>query len=499
MTLDSTRVRRLAATLYAYAFLTDLVLLYPVYALLFRDTGLPVWQISSLFVIWSASSMLLEVPSGAWADAVSRRLLLCLAPLMTAAAFALWVLFPSYPAFAVGFLLWGAGGALASGSLEALVYSELDQFGAPGRYARTIGRSRTAGSLGALAATALAGPVLAAGGYPAVGAASVLACLLAAAVATRFPEHRGTFAGRSGPERSAATTTTTPAAVPRHHGAVAVRAGAEHDGVAASRSGPEHDGVAASGPERAADGPEEDADLGWWASLRGGLAEVRAHRPVRSAVLLLAVVTAIWGALDEYTPLLAADTGVAPETVPVLLLLLWLAATVGGLLAPLGERLSSRGYAALLAGSAVALAAGALSARPAGFVLVAAGFCGFELATVLADARLQERITGPSRATVTSLAGTATDLGTIAVYGGYALLATGAGNGVAFAVLSVPYLIVALALIARRTAAAGIASAAGVGAASAAGVGTASAGGETSPAAPVQAVAGVTGPSGADE
>mgnify|MGYP006200214433 CR=1 FL=1 len=64
------------------------------------------------------------------ADAVSRRLLLCLAPLAAAAAFALWVLVPSYPAFAVGFLLWGAGGALASGSLEALVYTELARLGA---------------------------------------------------------------------------------------------------------------------------------------------------------------------------------------------------------------------------------------------------------------------------------------------------------------------------------------------------------------------------------
>ncbi|NHW87161.1 MFS transporter, partial [Escherichia coli] len=48
---SSPRARRLAGTLYVYAFLTDLVLLYPVYALLFADTGLSVGQISSLFVI----------------------------------------------------------------------------------------------------------------------------------------------------------------------------------------------------------------------------------------------------------------------------------------------------------------------------------------------------------------------------------------------------------------------------------------------------------------
>ena len=397
MTLDSARVRRLAATLYAYAFLTDLVLLYPVYALLFSDTGLSVWQISSLFVIWAAAGIVLEVPSGAWADAVSRRLLLCLGPLVTAVAFALWVLAPSYPSFAVGFLLWGAGGSLVSGSLEALVHDELTHLGAAHRYARTMGRARTAETAGALASTVLAGPVLAAGGYLAVGVASVLACLLAALAATRLPEHR----------------TAT----------------------------------AAAGPE-----PDEDDEPGWWASLRGGLAEARADRTVRAAVLLLAVVTAVWGALDEYTPLLAADTGVDRDTVPMVLLLVWLGVTAGGLLAPLGERLTTRGYAVLLAASGVALAAGALPTRPAGFVLVAAAFCGFQLATVLADARLQARITGSSRATVTSLAGTATDLATVAVYGGYAALATGAGNATAFAVLAGPYLIIAVALVVRRTA-----------------------------------------------
>ncbi|WP_146765367.1 MFS transporter, partial [Micromonospora saelicesensis] len=189
-------VRRLTATLYGYSFLSDLVLLYPLYVVFFADTGLSVGQIASLFVIWSAAGILFEVPSGAWADVLSRRLLLCLAPLAAAAGFALWVLLPSYPAFAVGFLLWGAGGALVSGALEALVWTELDRLGAVGRYARVLGRARTAGVLGVVVSGVLAGPVLAVGGYPVVGAASVLACLLATIVATRFPEHRAPAAVR---------------------------------------------------------------------------------------------------------------------------------------------------------------------------------------------------------------------------------------------------------------------------------------------------------------
>ena len=58
----------MAGALYTYLFLDDFVLLYPVDALLFSHTGLSVWQVSSLFAIWSASSLVLEVPTGACAD-----------------------------------------------------------------------------------------------------------------------------------------------------------------------------------------------------------------------------------------------------------------------------------------------------------------------------------------------------------------------------------------------------------------------------------------------
>ncbi|RQX58664.1 MFS transporter, partial [Micromonospora chalcea] len=136
--------------------------------------------------------------------------------------------------------------------------------------------------------------------------------------------------------------------------------------------------------------------------------------------------------------------------VPLLLLLVWAGMTVGGLLAPLGERLSHRGYAGLLVFAAGATAAGALLRHPAGFVLLAAAFAAFQLATVLADVRLQARIAGSARATVTSLAGMATDLTIVAFYAGYGLLAGAVGNPAAFAVAVLPYLLVALWLFTGR-------------------------------------------------
>ncbi|MGA5502254.1 MFS transporter [Streptomyces umbrinus] len=398
-------VRRLTATLYGYAFLDDFVLLYPVYALLFSDTGLTVWQISSLFCLWALTGVLLEIPSGAWADAVSRRLLLWFGPLLTAAGFTLWVLAPSYWAFALGFVLWGAKGALGSGALEALVYEELDRLGAADRYAAVMGRARAAGLVAVMAAIPLAGPVYAFGGYPAVGLASVLACLLTAATATRFPEHR------------------EPADGPGE--------------------------VRGDGPGEGLDDGSGDAPGGGWTrTLRAGLAEARGDRSVRGALLLVPAVTAVWGALDEYTPLLVRDTGVAESAVPNWLLLIWAGATVGGLLAGVGRRLGAGGFAGLLAVSAVALAAGAWVRTPAGIGLVALSFCGFQLASVLADARLQDRIGGTGRATLTSVAGVGTDLTTIAVYGAYGVIGSATTHGAAFALFAAPYLVTAVLLAA---------------------------------------------------
>ena len=389
-------VRRLTVTLYGYAFLDDFVLLYPVYALLFSDTGLTVWQISSLFCLWALTGVLLEIPSGAWADAVSRRLLLWFGPLLTAAGFTLWVLAPSYWAFALGFVLWGAKGALGSGALEALVYEELDRLGAADRYGAVMGRARAAGLMAVMAAIPLAGPVYAFGGYPAVGLASVLACLLTAATATRFPEHRGPADGTG-------------------------------------------------------EGLGDGSGDGWTRTLRAGLDEARGDRSVRGALLLVPAVTAVWGALDEYTPLLVRDTGVAESAVPNWLLLIWAGATVGGLLAGVGRRLGTGGFAGLLAVSAVALAAGAWVRTPAGIGLVALSFCGFQLASVLADARLQDRIGGTGRATLTSVAGVGTDLTTIAVYGAYGVIGSATTHGAAFALFAVPYLVTAalLAVVAK--------------------------------------------------
>jgi MFS family permease len=136
-----------------------------------------------LFAIWSVVSFAFEVPSGALADAWSRRGLYAIGEFLTAAGYALWLIWPAFPGFALGFVLWGLGGALASGTLEALVY---DQVGDD--YARVMGRAGTIGILATLAATLLATPALTLGGYRLVGIASVVVVTLGGLLALRLPD-----------------------------------------------------------------------------------------------------------------------------------------------------------------------------------------------------------------------------------------------------------------------------------------------------------------------
>jgi MFS family permease len=171
-----------------WAALSELVPYYPLYALLFLDTGLSGAQISALFAVWSVTGFVCEVPAGALADRWSRRGAVVLASMLQAAAFAVWTAAPAVWAFALGFVIWGVGGALVSGASEALVYDGLAAVGAADDYVRVNGWMTSAELLVQLPTAFAASALFALGGYPLVGWASVAVCLAAAALALRFPE-----------------------------------------------------------------------------------------------------------------------------------------------------------------------------------------------------------------------------------------------------------------------------------------------------------------------
>ncbi|MGA8245717.1 MAG: MFS transporter, partial [Nocardioides sp.] len=174
----------------AYHASRDLVPLYSVYALLFADHGVGATQISLLFVVWSATSFVFEVPSGAWADSFDRRRVLVVSAAIYAGGFACWMLWPTFPGFALGFVLWGLSSALMSGTFESLVYDELVVRGSPAAYPGLIGWAQSTALVANLLATASAAWLLHVGGYALVGWTSVAICGLQALLAATLPVSR---------------------------------------------------------------------------------------------------------------------------------------------------------------------------------------------------------------------------------------------------------------------------------------------------------------------
>ena len=165
----------------------DLVPLYSVYSLLFADHGVGASHISLLLIIWSLTSFVCEVPSGAWADTFDRRHLLVLSAVVYAVGFSSWMIWQTFAGFALGFVFWGLSSALMSGTFESLVYDELVERGAAGRYPWLIGWTQSTAMVANLAATAVAARLFRAGGYPLVGWATVAIAAAQAVLAATLP------------------------------------------------------------------------------------------------------------------------------------------------------------------------------------------------------------------------------------------------------------------------------------------------------------------------
>ncbi|MBO0840720.1 MAG: MFS transporter, partial [Sciscionella sp.] len=155
---------------------------------MFADVGLSTGAISALFVIWSVTGLITEVPLGVIADRFSRRHVLIASGLLKAAGYALWIAAPGFAAFAGGFVLWGLAGSCASGAFEALLYDGLVAIGDAEAYPRLRGRATAARLLAALPTTAAATVLFAAGGYRLAGWVSVGCAVAAGAMAGLLPE-----------------------------------------------------------------------------------------------------------------------------------------------------------------------------------------------------------------------------------------------------------------------------------------------------------------------
>jgi MFS family permease len=344
---------------YPWAFLSEFVAVYPVYALMFEDHGLAPAAIASLFMVWALAAFVLEIPSGAVSDRYPRHRVLAAGYLLKAAGFGAWFVAPGYAGYLVGFLLWGAGGALASGTREALVHEHLDRCARAADFQRVWGRTRALQSAGGTLALA-SGGALALGGYDVPLVLSILVCAIAALIA----------------ERAFALPATPAAGAPPPASVLAL--------------------------------------------LRTGVGHALGDGAVRRAVAMLATTVAVINAYEEFTPLFLREAGAGLVDVGLLFALVYVGHIAGAAFAARVDPGTRHGDAriplATAATCGLLLAIASQTDGVAGVAMLVAAFAAWGVFDVGLATRLQQVAGDDARATVTSVAALGETACALAVY-----------------------------------------------------------------------------------
>lgn len=142
----------------AFRFFFGFRFYYPVFAILFLDFGLTLEQFALLNVVWAATIVVLEVPSGALADVFGRKKLLIAAGWLMVVEMALLCFAPRgsshllFFVFIVNRICSGAAEAAASGADESLAYDTLKAHGAERHWGAVLARQMRVSALGMVVA-----------------------------------------------------------------------------------------------------------------------------------------------------------------------------------------------------------------------------------------------------------------------------------------------------------------------------------------------------------
>lgn len=119
---------------------------YPIYTILFLDFGLTLEQFATLNMVWAASIVLFEVPSGALADKLGRKHLVVFSAILMVVEMLLLCFMPigagalTFSLFLVNRIVSGMAEACCSGADEALVYDALAVEGRAAAWTRVLAR-----------------------------------------------------------------------------------------------------------------------------------------------------------------------------------------------------------------------------------------------------------------------------------------------------------------------------------------------------------------------
>lgn len=137
----------------AFRLLFNARFYYPIFAVLQLDYGLTMSQFAILNAVWAVSIVLLEVPSGVFADLIGRKRMVVLAAILMVVELALIAFVPLgnstivFWVWVLNRILSGAAEAAASGADEALAYDSIPEAEQKTRWPGILSRLMTLSSL----------------------------------------------------------------------------------------------------------------------------------------------------------------------------------------------------------------------------------------------------------------------------------------------------------------------------------------------------------------
>lgn len=171
--------------IYGYEFFNSFLVIYPLYAIMFQDNGMDDTQISLLFIFWSVSVLVFQVPVSFMTRRFSYKSLIVVGQLLKALCFYVWLIFPNFSGYLMGFILWGIQWSIYNTTFETMVYEELKVRDKQSFYIKICGRKHAANTIGYLLSGL--GSFLIAWGYNIITYISIITTILSAVLLSLIP------------------------------------------------------------------------------------------------------------------------------------------------------------------------------------------------------------------------------------------------------------------------------------------------------------------------
>lgn len=160
--LEDTEWRGLEANiwkLYLFKMLYGFFISIPIIVLFWKKNGLSMFEVMLLQGLFAVSVIILEVPSGYFADRYGRKKTLIYAAVFATVGITAYSLGQGFYEFLLGELLWAVGVSLVSGADSAMFYDTLVELGRKGEYKELWGKASSYYMLSAAGAAILGGLV----------------------------------------------------------------------------------------------------------------------------------------------------------------------------------------------------------------------------------------------------------------------------------------------------------------------------------------------------